>query len=210
MSYDLVSDIRAELLCRPKYSALFENLISNKFGVLSLRCINMAQIKYYETKRLTSPNFEKTATITLPAGTAFSVNAKKYILNSGSTPILTADILRLKKLWVLGDSAAKTDTSSTFDTDSAEGSGIPDDKTVIGVSDVYHEMVGEGSTQSLEIVIGTTAAGSAPKVEFTYTPTLTLATGDSDSVKMPYNDFLGTFMPLVNGYLKQYIGFDGY
>src|SRR5579864_1807623 len=162
MSYDTLADIRAEIISRPKNSVLFENLISNKFGTLVTRCVNMAQIKYYETKRLNDVNYEKMAALTLPAGVAFGANSKLYTLDSTTTPPLTANLLKLKKLWITGATGLKTDTKSTFDSDTFEGSGIPDDNTVIGASDVYHEVVGEGANMQLQIVIGTTAQDTTP------------------------------------------------
>lgn len=210
MGYDTLANIRAEIISRPKNSILFEDLISNKFGGLVTRCVNMAQIKYYETKRLNNTNFEKQASLTLPAGVAFGANSKQYMLDSTTTPVLTAGLLKLKKLWITGTTGKKTDTKSTFDSEDFEGSGIPDDNTVITTDDVYHEIVGEGANMQLLIVIGTAAQDTTPKVGYVYVPSLSLAALDTDSVDIPYGDFLTSFMPSLNGYLKQYVGFDGY
>lgn len=210
MSYDKLSDIRAEILARPRMSILFEDLLTNKVGKLITLCVQRAQIEFYESRRLVLPSDEGIAQITLPAGVAFGANSKKYVLNSGSTPALTSGLGRLKKLWILGDAAAKYDTKSTFDSDDAEGSGIPDDGTAIGVNDVYHEMIGEGDDQELELVVGTTAAGAAPKVGFTYSKELVLVSADSDTVDIAFNLFQTDFMQKVNNNLKNYIGFDGF
>lgn len=182
-----VAEDRARILKRPGFR-FYEDLISNKFGAIHLQCVNDARRRLWVTYALGDPNYEKKIALpglALPAGTTWGANGKLYILDSTTTPALTADLYKLKKLWIVGDSSAITVSKSTFDSQTLEGTGIPNDTTILGLTDVYHELIGEGATQQLLIFIGTTAAGSAPKVFFEYAPTLANLTDNTDELGVP-------------------------
>jgi hypothetical protein len=205
-------EYRAEILARPKF-LLYEDAYANKFGAAFQVVLNRALRKLWESNVLSDPRFEKTiisSPLTLPAGTDWSSNAKIYKLNSGTTPVLTADLYRLKKLWITNAAGAITYSKSTYDSTTVEGTGIPDDNTVVAVTDVYHELIGEGANQELQIVVGTTAQGTTPKVLFTYAPTLILLSGNTDEIPVPAGLFLGSFEPLVEAELNQFFGTNGF
>lgn len=209
--YNTPEGIRGEILSRPKM-AYYEDDNTNKIAVLILRCINKAEAKLWEKYKDKAGLYEKPSTIlTLPAATdVFGADSSLFILNSGSTPALPADVYQLKTLSVIGDAGAKTDSKSTYDTDVVEGTGIPADGTVITTDDVYHELVDEDDDIALRIVIGDTAAGAMPKVQFSYKPKFAETTGDTDEVLCPRGLFETEFMPAVNTELKLRLGHDGF
>lgn len=198
---------RTEILNRPGFR--FYETSGAKIVAALNQAINNAYQEYYETYRLVRPLLEKTniATgVSLPAGTAWGANGKIYNVPGSSLP---ADLGRIKKLWILNDTNVVTVSSSTYDDDSSEGSGIPDDtSTSLTTSVVFHELMGTGTTASLLLFVGTTAAGTTPKLELTYAPTWTALSADSDIIQVPDFELIKTFDPLVNEQLRALIGFD--
>lgn len=204
--------IRAELITRPKFS-LYEDTASNKFDDVLRVCIVNTEIKLFEKYKNKAGLYEKSNAptgITLPAGVAYGTNSKLYKLNSGTTPVIPTDIYQIKSLSVLGDAGLRTDSSSTYDTDTVEGSGIPGDNTVIALTDVYHELIDEDGDIELQIVIGTTAQGTTPKLMLKYIPTFVPTAADNTVVVCPRGLFNSEFMPELNAQLKKYIGNDGF
>lgn len=199
---------RTEILSRPSFR-FFETTGSKIVAALN-QAINNAYQEYYETYRLTRPLLEASniATgFTLPAGVAWGANGKIYNVPGASLP---ADLGRIKKLWILNDTNVATASSSTYDDDTSEGTGIPNDtSTSLTVTSVFHEMLGAGAgTGNLLLFVGSTAAGTTPKLELTYAATWTALAADGDLIQVPDYEIVTTFDPLVNAQLRALVGYD--
>ena len=210
MSWTILQD-RTEILARPGFR-FQENLITNKIGAAILQAQVTAVRSAYQSLRLTDPHYQKSIIgtgLAIPTGIAWGANGSLYTWNSGSTPVLTADIQRLKQLWFRTSSGTVvTATESTFDTDSTPGSGIPDSASpALGVSDVYHEFIGEDLTANLIVYGGSTAAPASSLLEFTYIRTPVIPAADADLIDIPNAWQFSQWDVLRNQYLDYYIGF---
>jgi hypothetical protein len=204
--------IRADVLSRPRF-VYYENDSNNKIAGVILTCINLTEIYLWEKYKNKSTLYEKSTAaslIELSAGEDYGENSQIYVLNASTTPAIPSDLYQIKKLSIIGDDGLKTDSKSTYDTDTVEGSGLPSNNTAIGAGDVYHELIDEDDDMELLIVIGNTAAGSAPKLSLLYVPVFDVTSDDETPVQCPKGLFLSEFMPKFDSFLKQRLGTDGY
>lgn len=207
MSMTLITKV-GEILDRPTF-AKFDD--STKLTDLVKTSIKRGIQEWWELNRDLPVN-ERTnmpGGYTLPVGTAWSANGKIYILDSATSPVLGADVDRITKLWIVGDSGAIMFSESTYSSDSVKGSGIPDasDETLDATS-VYHEVFSQDDTRKLAIYIGNTAAGSAPKACINYVIDLTLPSADSDKIPVPDTYIISGLDSLIDKWLRFYVGFD--
>ncbi len=204
--------IRGDVLSRPRF-VYYENASDNKIAGVILTCINLTEVFLWEKYKNKLTLYEKSTSashITLPAGTAYGESSKLYVLTDSTTPALPGDLYQIKKLSIIGDDGFKTDSKSTYDTDTIEGSGLPSSNTMIGEDDVYHELIDEDNDMELRLIIGNAAAGDTPKLSMLYVPVFDTTSDDETPVHCPKGIFLSEFMPKFDSFLKQRLGTDGY
>lgn len=201
-----------QILKRPSFWLLSDIATTTLAYSLIVQSIKDAEEQMYETYRLTDPHYEKDAFgadgLALPAGTQWGASGKVYKLDAGTTPALPSDVMRAKKLWI-EDTTTHTPygSSSTYDTDTGEGTGIPADASVLTASNVFHEFIGDTpSTGKLKIYVGNTAAGASPKAHFTYARSKTAYVDTSNVLDVPEALLQATFDGIVNQFLQFYLG----
>lgn len=195
-------ELQTKILKRPTF-ARFDD--SSKLQAQVAQAIQDGIRITYDRNRLTNPHWEKTTLFaSLPTGAAYSTGLL-YSLTQATTPPLPTDVKRIKSLVVLSGTVV-TPSSSTYDSDSTEGMGIPADTTNLPTTNsVYHELVSDDAAGSLDIFIGTTVGGT-PKVRIKYARTLTEPIADATALDVPEHLFQELYSD-VDFYLRYYVGF---
>lgn len=203
--------LRTDIKERPGF-----RLIKDSATVLTEidRAIKLGIQDYYESKYTTSRRYEAQtalAGLTIPTGTAvvWGSNGKLYEMTLTTTGAIPDNIALIKSLWVINDTNVVTYSSSTYDGEDDEGTGIPDasDDTALSTSNVFHELVGGDSSILLRLYVGTTAFGTTGKLHLKYIRVPSIPSVDADRLDIPDAELHRIFLPLVDSYLQQTFGF---